>query len=276
MKLKLNISKSKSDSTNIIKTPTLMLAPLVPKSPVHMSLPLRYKYIEILGQGAYGLVVKAMDTQSGNVVAIKLQKHDKNKEFEKEIENLKWVSDKCKNLVCILDHGTHYGKLYIVMEFIKGMDMDKYIHKNHGNKIIESLFKQLISAVKLLHSHGLAHMDIKPANVMVDTMGSVRLVDLGLSCFQEPCVGGTTKYIPPDVFGNPSVSERKRADMWAVGGSLAAVLGRNDILISRTNELLAGSKMLPLPTNLKITPYLTRILGLLTESKKRAGIFKTL
>lgn len=84
-------------------------------------LPNRYDFVQVLCQGAFGQVVKAIDKKTNQIVAIKLQRFKNGTSmFEKEIENLKKISNECDNLVCIIDSGLFYKKYYIVMEFISG------------------------------------------------------------------------------------------------------------------------------------------------------------
>lgn len=273
MKLKLFIEKSDSNSSkskskiNFNNGSPLSVNPRLPKN---------YEFIEILGQGAFGQVIKARDTINNKIVAIKLQRFDgQSNIFEKEIINLKKLSNDCDNLVCIRDSGKFYNKYYIVMDFIQGQTLSKYLSNNKTK--IEQIFKQLVSVLKKLHSKKFAHMDIKPDNIMVDKNGKVYIVDLGISCFDNNCVGGTKKFLPPDLsFSDISVRERQSADVWALVMSLASVLNLNNLSDKIYSDILNNKQPKKLPSNLKISEYLKNILGMLSVSKKRMAIFKKL
>ncbi len=241
-------------------------------------LPEGYELIKELGQGAFGSVVKAYDKKREKFVAIKLQKFEEHdKVFKKEIENLKKISNDCENLVCIIDYGLFYKKHYIVMDFIDGMRLDKYIEENPNE--ITYLFQQLVKATKKLHSKGFAHMDIKPENIMVDSNSKLHLVDLGLACFDnnEVCEGGTKKYLAPDMaFGDYSVKERQKADVWAIGLSLAKILKEEKYAKKRFELIQKDEDVSLIIVEQNYEKSLQKVLELLSPKKERMKLFKTL
>lgn len=239
-------------------------------------LPKNYEFIKILGQGAFGQVIMAKDNRNNNIVAIKLQRFNDNSTiFEKEITNLKKISNDCDNLVCIIDHGTFYKKFYIVMNYIEGETLDKYLNKNKDK--MEDIFRQLIYVVKKLHKKGFAHMDIKPDNIIINNEGKLFLVDLGISCFDNNCVGGSKKFLPPDLsFSNISVKERQKADVWAIALCLALILKQEKNVNNIYQDILNNKKPSDIIIDLNISDFLKKILSMLTVSKKRMKIFKKL
>lgn len=249
-------------------------------------LPQRYKFIELLGEGAFGQVIKAIDKETDNVVAIKLQKLDNgDKIFEKEIKNLERISNICENLVCIIDSGLFYKKYYIVMNYISGKTLSEYAKtllqspKNTKNTIllIENVFKQLVKVTKKLHKAGFAHMDIKPANIIIDSNNILYLVDLGLSCFiDSECRGGSMKYLSPDLASNDfSIKGRQEADVWAIGYTLAKILEEEDYAEEVSKDIKQNMEPDVKPPKMK-TNYLENILKLLSPKKERMKIFKNL
>lgn len=186
-----------------------------------------YILIKRLSAGAFGEVYKAYDIVNKDMVAIKFQiMHNKPEVdqqnlnlFLKEIEILKQISDICKFFICIRKHGIERNGVFIVMDFVDGMDLLEFMKKNKklAEKNVFFIIIQIISVIKLLHKKGLAHMDIKPENIMImpKTL-QIRIIDLGLSCFTEICpMSGTQFYIPKDVKND--INSRKKADMWAIG-----------------------------------------------------------
>lgn len=269
-KLSLNIpsveeSSMEQNNSRKIETP----------SSSNLRLPSGYRFVKVLGSGAFGQVVKAIDEKDGTIVAIKLQRFSEHSRiFKKEIANLKKIADSCDNLVCIRDSGLFYKKHYIVMDFIPGQTLTEYAEKNNN---LELIFKELIKSLKKLHSKGFAHMDVKPDNIIISENSKVYLVDLGISCFDNKCIGGTKKFLPPDLsFGDISVKERQRADVWAIGLSFARSIGQSDYAKKVTEQILNDLPTSDIPKNLKISPYLKKVLRLLDVSKKRMTIFKQL
>jgi serine/threonine protein kinase len=270
MNLKLSVEPSESSKSNITLSPIKSaIEKGIPK------LPKNYQFIEILGQGAFGQVIKALDTRTDTIVAIKLQRFlEQSNIFEKEIINLKKLADDCDNLACIRESGLFYKKYYIVMDFIQGQTLSKYLEKNKSK--IESTFRQIIKTLKKLHSKKFAHMDIKPDNIMVDNNGKVFIVDMGISCFDDKCIGGTNKFLPPDLsFDDISVRERQSADVWAVGKTLARILDVDYVSTDIFKAIVNGETPPPLP-KLKISEYLVKVLGLLSVSKTRMSVFRKL
>ena len=229
-----------------------------------------YEYIETLGAGAFGKVVKAIDKKTNKLVAIKLQTWEEDTNiFLKEIENLRKISNKCENLVCIIDSGIYTkGKYYIVMNYIDGQSLDIYVNKNPT--FLLNAFKQLTAAVLKLHKAGIAHNDIKPDNIMVDSKGKLYLVDLGLSCFRDSeCIGGTAGFIAPDLDPNDySVKGRQASDIWAIGYTFAYIMKKQnyaDEVWRYINEKIHAKSTNPL-----------FLLDLLAPVEKRMKVFKKL
>lgn len=261
-------SNSKSDSSqSVIQTPTSK--PRLPEG---------YDFIQELGHGAFGQVVKAFDKKRNKMVAIKLQRFPEHEKiFEKEISNLTKLSNDCENLVCIIDSGLFYKKHYIVMEFISGKTLTKYMNENKNSKMLEYIFRQLITVVKKLHAKGFAHMDIKPDNIIIDSNDKVYLVDLGLACFDNICEGGTKKFLPPDLsFGNISVKERQKADVWAIGFSLAKIINQEEYAKNVFKDIENDKDFDDIPSNIKLSEYLKQVLRLLSPKKQRMKIFKSI
>jgi serine/threonine protein kinase len=103
-------------------------------------------------------------------------------------------------------------------------NLTKWAKKKEYNQLIE-IFNQLIHLTNTLHKRGIAHLDIKPDNVMVDPKGTVFLVDLGLMCFEKRCDGGGSPFFMPKNMGT-SLKDRMVGDIHAIGLSLAYLLDK--------------------------------------------------
>jgi serine/threonine protein kinase len=190
-----------------------------------MKLPDNYKFVKKLGEGTCGTVIHAIDLISKTHVAIKIQtKNAVNIDFEEEINNLNKIKDFCNGFVCIKDSGYINGRLYIVMNLINGKNLTNWAKKKKRHQLI-GIFNQLIHLTNTLHKHGIAHLDIKPDNVMVDSKGTVFLVDLGLMCFKKRCSDNGSPFFMPEDIGN-SLKDRMVGDIYAIGLSLVLLLDR--------------------------------------------------
>jgi tRNA A-37 threonylcarbamoyl transferase component Bud32 len=201
----------------------------------------RYVLKKKLGEGAFGAVFKAFDTQNNDqVVAIKLQtvRSSSNKKlFGEEIKNLQKISGACSSLVCIMDFGVFSESadlVFIVMDMAVGVSLTDYYREDlkirQKNYTIEHclfIALQILKGLHILHINNVAHLDIKPDNIIIDpeTM-NVKIIDLGLACIQRKCSGGGTPvYMVEGFTGN--LLQRMGGDIYAFVISLLELTLRN-------------------------------------------------
>ncbi|MEI6772523.1 MAG: bifunctional serine/threonine-protein kinase/formylglycine-generating enzyme family protein [Planctomycetota bacterium] len=151
------------------------------------------KYIiqEKLGAGGMGQVYKAYHPEAAKLVAIKVilpqGKFDTEsiKRFEREVK----ASEKLvhPNIIAVLDSGSSKGSLFMVMELIEGKDLFELINEK-GKLAIKEAVAYIIQAARALehaHANGVIHRDVKPANLIADSQGLLKIVDMGLAKIQE-------------------------------------------------------------------------------------------
>jgi eukaryotic-like serine/threonine-protein kinase len=140
------------------------------------------------------------------------------------------------NIVRTYDIGCEDKTYYIAMEYIEGRDLYQYV-KDEGPLQFEVAAKYICQAATgLAHAHekGLVHRDVKPANLLVDPKGTVKLLDLGLARFESEQASsltvshgeeilGTADYISPEQAIN-SHDVDGRADVYSLGCTLYFVL----------------------------------------------------
>ncbi len=177
-----------------------------------------YQMIRILGQGGMGSVMLARSLKDGRPVAIKTLlpevaiSEQSLKRFLREIEVA--ASLQHPHIVSYLEHGTHNGIVYLVTEFVQGMDASK-LAKVRGGKLtyqeVVKIIEQTLSALDFAHAQGFVHRDIKEQNILVDGAFpnyTAKLTDFGLAKSYKQTgmsgvtmvgdVAGTIAYMPPE------------------------------------------------------------------------------
>lgn len=210
-------------------------------SEVEEHISLKYEIRRRLGKGAYGIVWKAVDRQTGEVVAVKKifdafrNRTDAQRTF-REIMFLQEFGDHA-NIVKLLNviRARNDKDIYLVFEY---MDTDLHAVIKKGN-LLKDIHKryvlyQLLKATKYLHSGNVIHRDQKPSNILLDTDCFVKLCDFGLARslyqIQEDAVNpALTEYVATRWYRAPEIllgSARytKGVDMWSVGCILGEML----------------------------------------------------
>jgi len=194
----------------------------------------RYHKIEKVGEGTYGVVYKAKDTSSGQIVALKkirLEAEDEGVPSTaiREISLLKELKD--DNVVRLLDIVHAEQKLYLVFEFLD-VDLKRYIETGNQNRkpitapIVKKFTHQLNLGLLYCHSHRILHRDLKPQNLLIDQRDNLKLADFGLArAFGIPMRTYTHEVVtlwyraPEVLLGSRHYSTA--VDMWSVGCILA-------------------------------------------------------
>jgi serine/threonine-protein kinase len=202
-----------------------------------------YQMIRVLGQGGMGSVMLGRAEKDGRAVAIKTLlpevavSEQSLKRFIREIEVA--ASLKHPNIVAYVEHGTHNGLVYLVTEFIPGMDAAR-LAKLRGGRLefreMVRVVEQTLAALDFAHGEGFVHRDIKEQNILV-TSGSgdavAKLTDFGLSkSFKQTGmsgvtmvgdVAGTIAYMPPEQVRDFK-EVRPPADIYAMGMTAYSLL----------------------------------------------------
>lgn len=202
-----------------------------------------YQMIKVLGQGGMGSVMLARAVADGRLVAIKTLlpevavSEQSLKRFMREIE----VSSALQhpNIVSYIEHGTHNGIVYLVTEYVAGMDAAR-LAKQRGGKLpyqqVVKVIEQTLAALDFAHSLGFVHRDIKEQNILVD--GNFpnfisKLTDFGLSKSYKQTgmsgvtmvgdVAGTIAYMPPEQVRDFK-EVRPPADIYGIGMTAYSLL----------------------------------------------------
>ncbi|MDH3492864.1 MAG: serine/threonine-protein kinase [Acidobacteriota bacterium] len=239
-----------------------------------------YQMIRILGQGGMGSVMLARSSADGRVVAVKTLlpevavSEQSLKRFMREIEVA--ASLRHPHIVSYIEHGTHNGIVYLVTEYVGGMDASKLAKTRggmlHFNEVV-SIIEQTLSALHFAHGLGFVHRDIKEQNILVDgTYPSYvsKLTDFGLAkSFKQTGmsgvtmvgdVAGTIAYMPPEQVRDFK-EVRPPSDIYAVGMTAYSLLTGAHPLnispkagISETVKAIFEKPLIPLRSRIEEVP----------------------
>ena len=187
----------------------------------------RYQILRKLGTGGMANVYLAEDQELGRRVAIKIldDRHANDEQFverfRREAKNAAALSH--PNIVSIYDRGEAEGTYYIAMEYLDGRTLKELI-LSRGDApvaVVVEYARQILSALRFAHRHGIVHRDIKPHNVLVDGEGRVKVTDFGIAragTSQMTEVGsivGTAQYLSPEQARGGEVDQR--SDLYSLG-----------------------------------------------------------
>ena len=187
----------------------------------------RYRIQRKLGAGGMADVYLAEDQELGRRVAIKILngRHANDDQFierfRREAKNAAALNH--PNIVSIYDRGEAEETYYIAMEFLDGRTLKELIVSRGAapvNVAVEYA-RQILSALRFAHRHGIVHRDIKPHNVMVDGEGRVKVTDFGIAragtsqMTEAGSIVGTAQYLSPEQARGGEVDPR--SDLYSLG-----------------------------------------------------------
>lgn len=194
-----------------------------------------YVVKSVIGHGGMGQVVKAVHTLTDQIVAIKtLTPHlasdpGLRERFLQEARALGGLDH--PNIMTLHNFLEDAGKLYLVMQFIDGEDLDAMFRRCSGLSAPATIpiFYRALLGLGYAHRQGIIHRDLKPANILVTRDGRVKLTDFGIARIvgglrltMTGAQVGTVFYMSPEqIQGNEAEA---RSDVYAMGISLYEVL----------------------------------------------------
>ncbi len=194
----------------------------------------RYRIQRKLGAGGMADVYLAEDQELGRRVAIKILngRHANDDQFierfRREAKNAAALNH--PNIVSIYDRGEAEDTYYIAMEFLDGRTLKELIVSRGAAPINVTIeyARQILSALRFAHRHGIVHRDIKPHNVLVDGEGRVKVTDFGIAragtsqMTETGSIVGTAQYLSPEQARGGEVDPR--SDLYSLGVVLYELL----------------------------------------------------
>jgi len=225
-----------------------------------------YIVLNRLGAGGMGTVYKARHRSMKRVVALKILSRESAgqssfaQRFQREVETIAQLIH--PNIVMAFDAGETENGLFLVMELVDGRDLGSEVAEG-GPLSTASALDCILQAARGLayaHHHGVVHRDVKPANLLRDTAGLVKVADLGLarltsetsslnsSLTQAGSILGTADYIAPEQ-ALDSTKIDHRVDIYSLGCTLFFLLaGRPLYSAGSLMALLLKHRDAPIPS----------------------------
>jgi len=197
----------------------------------------RYEALKFLGAGAYGAVIKALDKNTGEHVAIKKLHRIEDiidaKRILRELRILRLF--KHENLISLHnvifnEEPTDFGEIYLVTNL---MEIDLYaVIKNKQSLTddhIQFIIYQIVRALLYLHSANIIHRDLKPSNILATETCDVQICDFGLArAIDFSADENRTEYVVTRYYRAPEImishEYSTAVDMWSLGCTMAELM----------------------------------------------------
>jgi serine/threonine protein kinase len=190
----------------------------------------RYKIISEIGQGAMGVVYKAVDPIIDRTVAIKTinlnlsrqELEEYEARFQQEIKAAGRLNH--PNIVTIYDVGKTDAVAYMAMEFLEGNELKDMIASGHipAAESVVDIISQVADGLWFAHQQDIVHRDVKPSNIMVMKGGIAKITDFGIARLPNSAVKtmtglilGSPRYMSPEQVIGKTIDAR--SDIFSLG-----------------------------------------------------------
>ncbi len=198
-----------------------------------------FELVEYVGGGGMGRVFRAIDTQLGRTVALKVLSPDQaavadtQQRFQNEAQSTARLDH--ENIARVYYVGKDRELSYIVFEFVEGINVRLLVEQKGPLPLAEALSYTIQVTEALAHAdvRGVVHRDIKPSNVLITPEGRVKLIDMGLARLRNTAPAddltqsgvtlGTFDYISPEQARDPRIAD-VRSDIYSLGCTLFFML----------------------------------------------------
>ena len=198
----------------------------------------RYRILGILGRGGMGVVYEGLDPQIDRPVAIKTIALDALDEREKSMFEVRFAAEmrssgrlQHHNIAALYDTGRDGGTAYIVMERVSGHDLKWHLAagERFSTQQAVAITQQLLAALNYAHGRQVIHRDVKPANVILQSDGVIKLCDFGVARLADAdatrtqgMVVGSLRYASPEQVLGQTIDAR--TDLFSAGVLLFELL----------------------------------------------------
>ncbi|MCD4784009.1 MAG: Stk1 family PASTA domain-containing Ser/Thr kinase [Candidatus Eremiobacteraeota bacterium] len=235
----------------------------------------RYEIIEKIGEGGMATIYKAQDLRLKRFVALKVlseklaEDPDILSRFLREAQSAARLVH--PNIVNVYDIEEFEGLNYIIMEYIDAYNLKRIIEKQapFDRETALKVFRQIANAVKFAHENGIIHRDLKPQNVLVNSMGLLKVTDFGIaravtssSLTHTGTMMGTVQYFSPEQAQGKPVD--RTTDIYSLGIILFEILTgklpfEGDNLVAIALKQVQEEPPAPSDINPSVTPAMDRM-----------------
>ncbi|PWN90064.1 Pkinase-domain-containing protein [Acaromyces ingoldii] len=221
-----------------------------------------YERLNHIEEGSYGVVFRARDKETGEIVALKKLKMDKETNgfpitSLREIRTLMEAAHENVVRVREIVVGDTLTQIFIVMDFIEH-DLKTLLHTQTTPFLaseVKTLMRQLLSAISLLHRNWIIHRDLKTSNLLMNNRGQIKLADFGLARMYGEPTGEMTPLVVTLWYRAPELllgaeTYDTAIDMWSIGCIFAELITKDPLLPARneTEQIYKIFRLLGYPT----------------------------
>lgn len=231
----------------------------------------QYLVTKLIGEGGMGKVWRAWKVSEGDfkkIVAIKTSKSSKNTDL---FMNEAKISARFEheNIVKTFDFGKIGDEFFLVMEYVRGVDLRKFISvvEDISTEVFLYIMDRILSALSYIHDFEgrlLVHRDINAKNILVSWNGNVKLSDFGITLPQNGDFDpfGKLGYVPPEVMLGKGWSQA--GDIWCVGVLMWEMLTSRKLFSGRSkheirNKVLSSNIPPPSYLNDSVSPEIDKV-----------------
>ncbi|MBL8197122.1 MAG: serine/threonine protein kinase, partial [Blastocatellia bacterium] len=219
----------------------------------------KYLLEKLIGTGGMGSVYAGKHVQLGRAIAVKVMNADTVSDETAVARFIREAKTAAKldhaNAVTIHDFGsTSNGGAFIVMEYISGQSLRKYLSKHGALSLKQTLawFMPICEVIEAAHQRGIIHRDLKPENIMLKEIGEeivIKVVDFGLAKLVTNTDAsqkltktgefmGTPQYMAPEVYDGEAADHR--TDIYALGIILYEMISGKIPFAGSVQNIISG------------------------------------
>ncbi len=197
----------------------------------------KYVIQSVLGKGAMGVVYKAFDPHIERVVAVKTVRKDL-VDPDLAVQVMARFQNEAKaagrllhpNIVSVYEYDEDDVNAFIAMEYVEGTGLREYLNRKASFDLgqIVAIVSQLLLALDFAHERGVVHRDVKPANLILTSGGTLKVADFGIARIDTSnltnagMVMGTPSYMSPEQCQGKEID--RRSDLFSSGVVLYELL----------------------------------------------------
>ena len=194
----------------------------------------KYRGIQQVGQGSFGVVCRAIDSQANELRALKFP----TRSFDRDADYLNAVREETEksmglehpNIVRTFGMEVVDSYAFVVQEFVEGSDLKSWMESDHSIPEKIEMVARIANGLQYAHEQEITHCDIKPANILVDQNGNPKIGDFGMAFHEKDRFGlptdpiGTPAYLAPEILEGYVRQSDGRADIFSLGVVLYEML----------------------------------------------------